>query len=158
MEVVLAKASGFCFGVKRAVDTVYEQAEKSGLIYTYGDIVHNKEVVKDLEERGVKVIESRRELEELQSGKVIIRAHGVAKDICDLIDAKGLECIDATCPFVKRIHNIVEKESSNGRSIIIIGDAKHPEVEGIKGWSKTTAYVVETPEEARNFTAKDGEI
>ncbi len=157
MEVVLAKASGFCFGVKRAVDTVYEQAEKSGLIYTYGDIVHNKEVVKDLEERGVKVIESRRELEELQSGKVIIRAHGVAKDICDLIDAKGLECIDATCPFVKRIHNIVEKESSNGRSIIIIGDAKHPEVEGIKGWSKTTAYVVETPEEARNFTAKDGE-
>ena len=157
MEVVLAKASGFCFGVKRAVDTVYEQAEKGGLIYTYGDIVHNKEVVRDLEEKGVKVIESRRELEELQSGKVIIRAHGVAKDICDLIDAKGLECIDATCPFVKRIHNIVEKESSNGRSIIIIGDAKHPEVEGIKGWSKTTAYVVETPEEARNFTAKDGE-
>ena len=91
MEVVLAKASGFCFGVKRAVDTVYEQIKTGGDIYTYGDIVHNEEVVKDLCKKGVKVLESREELEKLKSGKVIIRAHGVSKEICSLIEENGLE-------------------------------------------------------------------
>lgn len=157
MEVVLAKASGFCFGVKRAVDTVYEQAASGGDIYTYGDIVHNEEVVKDLRKKGVKVLESREELLGLKSGRVIIRAHGVSREICGLIEEKGLECIDATCPFVKRIHNIVEKESSNGRSIIIIGNDGHPEVEGIKGWTQTVAYVIESREQAQNFKAKEGE-
>jgi 4-hydroxy-3-methylbut-2-enyl diphosphate reductase len=157
MEVLLAKTSGFCFGVKRAVDTVYEQIEQGGEIYTYGPIVHNDEVVKDLEEKGVKVINSKEELENLSSGKVIIRAHGVSKEICSLIENKGLECIDATCPFVKRIHNIVEKESAEGRHIIIIGNDGHPEVEGIKGWSLTPATVIESEEETTNFKAKKGE-
>ena len=123
MEVVLAKTSGFCFGVKRAVDTVYEQLEKNGSkggIYTYGPIIHNEEVVKDLEKKGVRVLDSRQELEALDSGSVIIRSHGVSKDIYDIIEKKGLDCIDATCPFVKRIHGIVEKESSQGRRIVII--------------------------------------
>ena len=84
-------------------------------------IIHNEEVVKDLEEKGVKVLNSKEELEELKEGNVVIRSHGVSKDICDLIEKKGLECIDATCPFVKRIHNIVQKESENGRQIVIIG-------------------------------------
>jgi 4-hydroxy-3-methylbut-2-enyl diphosphate reductase len=156
MEVLLAKTSGFCFGVKRATDTVYEQVEKGGEIYTYGPIVHNEEVVKDLEDRGVKVINSREELESLTSGKVIIRAHGVPKEICELIEGKGLECIDATCPFVKRIHNIVEKESKS-RHIIIIGNEGHPEVEGIKGWSHTPATVIESEQQALDFTTKKDE-
>jgi 4-hydroxy-3-methylbut-2-enyl diphosphate reductase len=158
MEVVLAKTSGFCFGVKRAVDTVYEQINKNeDNIYTYGPIVHNEEVVKDLQEKGVEVINSKQELDKLEKGKVIIRAHGVPKEICELIESKNVECIDATCPFVKRIHNIVEKESNNGRHIIIIGNDGHPEVEGIKGWSHTPATVIESEKEALDFTAKIGE-
>ena len=93
MEVILAKTSGFCFGVKRAVDTVYEQTEKSKKIYTYGPIIHNEQVVKDLEEKGVEVIESKEELEALTEGSVVIRSHGVSKDIYDLIEKKGLECM-----------------------------------------------------------------
>ncbi|MDE6910655.1 MAG: 4-hydroxy-3-methylbut-2-enyl diphosphate reductase, partial [Lachnospiraceae bacterium] len=157
MEVILAKTSGFCFGVRRAVDTVYEQAEKNDKIYTYGPIIHNEEVVKDLEDKGVKVLNSEEELEALDVGKVIIRSHGVPKKICERIAEKELECIDATCPFVKRIHKIVAKESENGRRIIIIGNDGHPEVEGIKGWSKTPAVVIESPEEATHFRAETGE-
>jgi 4-hydroxy-3-methylbut-2-enyl diphosphate reductase len=159
MEVVLAKTAGFCFGVKRATDTVYEQIDKGGEnIYTYGPIVHNEEVVNDLQEKGVKVLNSREELENLETGKVIIRAHGVSKEICELLEGKeGIEFIDATCPFVKRIHRIVEKESNNGRHIIIIGNDGHPEVEGIKGWSNTPATVIESEEEALNFTTKKDE-
>ncbi len=157
MEVILAKTSGFCFGVRRAVDTVYEQAEKNDKIYTYGPIIHNEEVVKDLEDKGVKVLNSEEELEALDEGKVIIRSHGVPKKICERIAEKGLECIDATCPFVKRIHKIVAKESENGRRIIIIGNDGHPEVEGIKGWSKTPAVVIESQEGATHFRAETGE-
>ena len=160
MEVVLAKTSGFCFGVKRAVDTVYEQLEKNGSkggIYTYGPIIHNEEVVKDLEKKGVEVLDSRQELEALDSGSVIIRSHGVSKDIYDIIEKKELDCVDATCPFVKRIHGIVEKESSQGRRIVIIGNDGHPEVEGIKGWSNTPATVIEDMQAAENFDAKSDE-
>ena len=156
MEVILAKSSGFCFGVKRAVEKVYEQTDKGKAIYTYGPIIHNEEVVKDLEQKGVKVLETREDLEALEEGSVVIRSHGVAKEIYDIIEAKGLECIDATCPFVKRIHNIVQKESENGNQIIIIGNDGHPEVEGIKGWSKTPATVIESVEEAQNFACEDG--
>ena len=148
MEVVLAKSSGFCFGVKRAVDRVYEQLAENKKIYTYGPIVHNDDVVADLEEKGVKVLNTKEELTELT---VVIRAHGVPKEIYEIMEQKNIECIDATCPFVKRIHKIVEKESAEGRRIIVIGNAKHPEVEGIRGWCKTPATVIESREEALQF-------
>ena len=151
MEVVLAKSSGFCFGVKRAVDRVYEQLAENKKIYTYGPIVHNDDVVADLEEKGVKVLNTKEELTELTEGSVVIRAHGVPKEIYEIMEQKNIECIDATCPFVKRIHKIVEKESAEGRRIIVIGNAKHPEVEGIRGWCKTPATVVESREEALQF-------
>ena len=157
MEVILAKSAGFCFGVKRAVERVYEQTDSGKKIYTYGPIIHNEEVVKDLTEKGVSVIESKEELAKLSEGTVVIRSHGVPKNIYDLIEEKGLECVDATCPFVKRIHNIVQKESEEGRKIIIIGNDGHPEVEGIKGWSKTPAIVIESKEEAEEFTAQEDE-
>ena len=151
MEVVLAKSSGFCFGVKRAVDRVYEQLADHKKIYTYGPIVHNEDVVKDLEKQGVRVLNTKEELEALTEGSVVIRAHGVPKRIYEIMEQRGIECIDATCPFVKRIHKIVEKESTEGRHIIIVGNAKHPEVEGIMGWCKNSATVIESKEEALDF-------
>ena len=152
MKVKVAKTAGFCFGVKRAVDKVYEQVEKSGTeIYTYGPIIHNEEVVRDLEEKGVKVLNGKENLEKLKCGTVIIRSHGVSREIQELIESKGLNLVDATCPFVKKIHNIVKRESSGGADIIIIGDDRHPEVEGIKGWCEGRVTVLESEEEARNF-------
>ena len=162
MEVKLAKSAGFCFGVKRAVETVYEQIEQQKTvqkklpIYTYGPIIHNEQVVKDLEEKGVKVLGSREELEALKEGIVVIRSHGIGKDICQLIEEKGLICVDATCPFVKRIHNIVEKESAEGKQILIIGNPGHPEVEGIRGWCSTPAITVESEEELENLQVENG--
>ncbi len=152
MQVKVAKSAGFCFGVQRAVDTVYEQVEK-GIrpIYTYGPIIHNEVVVQDLEEKGVKVLGSRKELEELEEGTVIIRSHGVGKEIYELIRKQGLHCVDATCPFVKKIHRTVEKESRAGKQIVIIGNDRHPEVEGIKGWCSTPAVVIESAQQAENL-------
>ena len=154
MEVRLADCAGFCFGVKRAVDTVYEQLKNGKTIYTYGPIVHNEEVVRELAEKGVRVLESKEELKSLKAGEniptVIIRAHGVAKEIYDIMEANGLECIDATCPFVKKIHRIVEQKSTEGYHVIVVGDPKHPEVEGIVGWCQGPVTVLETPEQAEN--------
>ena len=155
MEVIRAKSAGFCFGVKRAVDTVYEQVEKQmgKQIYTYGPIIHNEEVVKDMEAHGVKVLRGEEELKGLEEGLVIIRSHGVPKRICDLMDEKGIEYVDATCPFVLKIHRLVEQYSREGYHIIIIGNETHPEVEGIKGWSDPTeTTVIGTCEEAEKFT------
>ena len=158
MEVKLAKTAGFCFGVQRAVDTVHTQIEEgSAPIYTYGPIVHNETVVQELEEKGVQVLNTKEELASLKEGTVIIRAHGVGKHIYDLLEQKGLHLVDATCPFVRKIHRIVQKEGALGRSILIIGSAKHPEVEGIRGWCSTPSYVVESVEEAQNFTIASSE-
>ena len=96
MEVLLAKSAGFCFGVKRAVDRVYELAQTSAKIYTYGPIIHNEEVVGDLEKKGVSVIETKEELSQIKEGVIVIRSHGVAKEIYDQIEQQGLECVDAT--------------------------------------------------------------
>ncbi|MBD5444713.1 MAG: 4-hydroxy-3-methylbut-2-enyl diphosphate reductase [Lachnospiraceae bacterium] len=156
MEVILADNAGFCFGVKRAVDTVYEQAKSGERIYTYGPIIHNEEVVADLRKKGVGVIESEEELENIKEGCVVIRSHGLPENICEKIKRQGLKCVDATCPFVKRIHEIVRKESEAGKQIVIIGNPGHPEVEGIKGWCRTPAIVIESIEEAQNFSY-DGE-
>ena len=157
MEIKLAKTAGFCFGVHRAVDTVYEQIKESTApIYTYGPIVHNETVVKELESQGVRVLNTKEELSGLKEGTVIIRAHGVGKEICDLLEAKGIHLVDATCPFVRKIHRIVQKEGMNGRQILIIGNARHPEVEGIRGWCTTPSFVVESVEEAQNFTMDPG--
>ena len=154
MEVTVAKSAGFCFGVKRAVEKVYEQTGKGNKIYTYGPIIHNGEVVRDLEERGVTVIGSMEELGQLQEGTVVIRSHGVAKEVYEKIEEQGLDCEDATCPFVKRIHKIVEKESRAGKRIIIIGNPGHPEVEGIRGWSLSETAVIESRKEAEAFAER----
>ena len=157
MEIRLAECAGFCFGVRRAVDTVYEQLRKGKTIYTYGPIVHNEEVVRELTEKGVKVLENKDALSMLpdsqeKNAAVIIRAHGVPEEIYEIMEQKGLECIDATCPFVKRIHKIVREEGEKGSHVVIVGNPVHPEVEGIVGWCKGPVTVLETPEEAEKFT------
>ena len=159
MEVLKAKSAGFCFGVKKAMETVYQQIEanRDKPIYTFGPLIHNEEVVKELKSKGVEVVDSVEELKALKEGIVIIRSHGVSKDIYKIMEDNGIECLDATCPFVKRIHKILEKESDAGKRIIIIGNDGHPEVEGIKGWSSTPAMVVEKEEEAREFSCKSEE-
>ncbi len=158
MKVVTAKSAGFCFGVKRAVETVYEEIEKgNNKIYTFGPIIHNESVVKDLQSRGVAVIDSVRELREIKEGTVIIRSHGVRENIYGIMRENGLNIVDATCPFVKKIHNIVKEKSSEGYNIIIIGNENHPEVEGIKGWAQslinTCVEVIDTEEKAEKYIA-----
>ena len=154
-EIILAKSAGFCFGVERAVNKVYEEAAAGGEIYTYGPIIHNKEVVADLEARGVHVAESADELKALRGGTVIIRSHGVSRDTDRLIRESAHKCIDATCPFVKRIHRTVEAESAAGKKIVIVGNPVHPEVIGIMGWSSTPVTVIQTAEEAAGFSVSD---
>lgn len=162
MEIIMAKTAGFCFGVKRAVDTVYEEVEKhkdkpDHPVYTYGPIIHNEEVVNDLADKGVKVIHNLEELRQIHKGSIVIRSHGVEKKVYDLINEQGLELVDATCPFVLKIHKIVREESEKGNRILIIGNDSHPEVEGIKGWCKTRPIVVETEEDIDSIDIKHGE-
>ena len=159
MKIILAKSAGFCFGVKRAVDTVYQQVLLNhGKIYTYGPIIHNEEVVRDLEEKGVCVVETREQLKECKDGTVIIRSHGVGKEIYNLLKENQISYVDATCPFVRKIHQIVEQYSREDYHVVIIGNENHPEVEGIKGWSSNldATTVISTPQEAENFLLKDG--
>ncbi len=160
MEVILAKNAGFCFGVKRAVDQVYEQIELNNgrrKICTFGPIIHNREVVEDLRSKGVEVIENAVEIPELKGQIMIIRPHGVPKEIYDLAEANDVEIIDATCPFVRKIHNIVAEKGKEGFHVVIAGDATHPEVEGIVSWCTGPFTVVNTEEEVRSFTADPGQ-
>ena len=150
MKINIAKSAGFCFGVKRAVDTVYKESSKKN-VYTFGPIIHNDEVVADLERQGVHVINDSKEFKSLSEGTIIIRSHGVSKAIYDEILNAGLDLVDATCPFVRKIHKIVERESGDGRVIIIIGNNHHPEVEGIMGWCHTHPIVIENREQAEGI-------
>lgn len=152
MKVTVAKSAGFCFGVERAVDSVYSVIEEGDSpIYTFGPIIHNEQVVADLEAKGVQVINEIDELKKVDKGTVIIRSHGVAKEVYDILEKRGIKVVDATCPFVKKIHNIVQTESNNGKKIIIIGNDNHPEVEGIKGWVNGDAIVINKEEQIENL-------
>lgn len=148
MIVEVAKNAGFCFGVKRAVDLVFGEAKKQdGPVYTYGPIINNEEVVKELEDYDVRVIKQVEEVQSLEEGKIIIRSHGVSREIQERLNDSKLEVIDATCPFVKRIHKYVEEYSKKGYTIIIIGNKEHPEVQGICGWSFSQKTIVINSEE-----------
>jgi (E)-4-hydroxy-3-methyl-but-2-enyl pyrophosphate reductase len=141
LEIIVAKSAGFCFGVNNAVKLVNEliETEKSG-IYTYGPIIHNDQVVELLSSKGVEKIDN---LDDVIPGRhIVIRAHGVSPEIYDIINSKGLILNDATCPYVKKIHNLVNEKSKEGYQVIIVGDKDHPEVVGIKGWCSNKASVV----------------
>ena len=147
MKVELAKSAGFCFGVEKAVNTVYEEAKKNDdIVYTLGPIIHNEEVVKDMKKSGVEAV-AIEDLHSLPKGTVIIRSHGVSKEIYNYVKESGHRVVDATCPFVKKIHAIVSVQSGKGKTVVIIGNPKHPEVEGIRGWGDQNTYAVENIDE-----------
>ncbi len=159
-KVTLAKTAGFCFGVKRAVDIVYTEAEKGKRVYTLGPIVHNEEVVADLEKMGVSVIDET-VLEdddvELSGATVVIRAHGVSENVYARLVEKQCEIVDATCPFVQKIHDIVRKHASEGYDIVIIGSKEHPEVQGILSRCLSKGKALETEEEITCYEPENKE-
>ena len=154
MEVITAKTAGFCFGVKRAVEiALREAASGGGPIYTYGQLIHNDQVTGDLERKGVRVISSEEELSALHEGTVILRAHGAPPRVYETIRSNGLRLIDATCPYVKKIHRIVSDDAAQGMSIMIAGDRNHPEVQGIIGWcGDAKVYVISEPSQLQGFS------
>ena len=154
MKVTLAKSAGFCFGVKRAVDMVYEQIEdaKERPIYTYGPIIHNEEVVKELAEKGVRVIAEDEDPHGLEPGTVIIRSHGVGRKVKEDLENAGFTIVDATCPFVQKIHRYVAKYAEEGYFVLIVGSESHPEVQGIIGWMPNDSYaVISTPQDLEDL-------
>ena len=159
MKLTIAKSAGYCFGVKRAVNMVYQEAEEAKVpVYTYGPIIHNEEVVRDLKQRGVHVVRELKELENLPKGKIIIRSHGISRREHEAMKACGFEVLDATCPFVLKIHRLVEKYSKEGYRIVIAGNEHHPEVEGILGWVEgQPAYTVTRQEDIEKLPLKEGE-
>ena len=154
MKVTLAKSAGFCFGVKRAVDMVYEQIKdaKERPIYTYGPIIHNEEVVKELAEKGVRVIAEDEDPHGLEPGTVIIRSHGVGRKVKEDLENAGFTIVDATCPFVQKIHRYVAKYAEEGYFVLIVGSESHPEVQGIIGWMPNDSYaVISTPQDLEDL-------
>ena len=144
MSIKLAEHAGFCFGVKRALDIVLETAGNEK-IYTLGPLIHNEQVVAYLEGKNVFAVNS---VDDVETGStVIIRTHGVPKSYYDVLDEKGCKIIDATCPFVKKIHKIVNEHHQKGIDVIIVGDCNHPEVIGINGWCDNSAKIISGPEE-----------
>ena len=144
MKIFLAKDAGYCFGVRDAVNLAYESAEKYGDVYMLGDIVHNENVIKDLNQAGAKVVSS---LDEVPDGKpILFRAHGTPIETWSDADKNNMNIIDATCPLVKEIYEEVVKFAKEGRKIIIIGDHGHDEVVGISSQVDNTIIVSNTDE------------
>ena len=154
MSVTIAKSAGFCFGVSRAVETVEKAAGEGRQVVTLGPIIHNRHVVDKFDAMGIRVIESPEEA--IAGMTVIIRSHGVSRGVCEALNKPGVEVIDATCPFVKRIHGIVEKAREEGRLPVIMGTRSHPEVVGIAGWCDD-CRIFENAEELEDW-ALSGEI
>ncbi|MBR5152434.1 MAG: bifunctional 4-hydroxy-3-methylbut-2-enyl diphosphate reductase/30S ribosomal protein S1, partial [Clostridia bacterium] len=151
MKVQIAEKAGFCFGVDRAVKIAYQLAEEKGAIATYGMLIHNQDVIDDLSRCGVAVIHAPEEV--LPGMQVIIRAHGIGQKEQDALIAAGACVVDATCPYVKKIHQIVKKAYEEGRTVIICGDGAHPEVQGINGWCENTAIVIQREEELEQISS-----
>ena len=139
MKITLAKTAGFCFGVNRAVNTVYELVEKGEKVCTLGPIIHNSQLVDELREKGVRVIENENEAKPNET--LVIRSHGVPECVMEKAKEQGVKVVDATCPFVAKIHNIVSEASEKGETVLIAGDEKHKEVIGIMGHCKGETFV-----------------
>lgn len=159
-RVITASTAGFCFGVQNAVDTVYKEIDKpqNGPINTFGPIIHNETVVEELRQKGVGILNTVEEARAQEGGTIIIRSHGVARKTWEELGSGTAEVVDTTCPFVKKIHEIVHRASEEGKQIVIIGNHGHAETEGTVGWSSTPATVIETEEEARNYKADPNRI
>ena len=151
-EITVAKSAGFCFGVDRAVKMVYNELEKKQHVATLGPIIHNTDVVSDMQRKGARIIETVSELKDNEL--VVIRSHGVGRDVYEQIAEKGNPMLDATCPFVARIHKIVSEKAAEGYFILIAGDASHPEVQGIVGHCCENCMVCKDKTELQDFFEK----
>ena len=150
-QIILAKTAGFCFGVDRAVNLVYELVGEGKKVCTLGPIIHNAQLVADLESKGVKIID---DISQAPQGyTVVVRTHGVEKSVLDELESKGIDYVNATCPFVTKIHNIVKKQDEN-TVVLIAGDKNHPEVLGIKSYCKGDSYVFKNEEELTEIIQK----
>jgi len=152
MEIIIAKDSGLCYGVKRAIQIANEtlSAEK-GKVFTLGDLIHNPKVINDLEQQGIRSME---DLNELSEGTVIIRSHGVSPDIYKKIEEKKIKIVDATCPIVKRIQRLVEALAKEEGEIVIVGNKNHPESRGLIGYSQGKGIIVESEALAQKMPKK----
>ncbi len=156
MSIQVAKSAGFCFGVNRAVEMVYDLLQKGKKVYTLGPIIHNPQLVAELSEKGVTIASEPEEVPE--GGTVVVRSHGVAQDVMDRISQCGVECADATCPFVAKIHKIVSDASKKGQVILVAGDRHHPEVEGIIGHCSGFYYVFKNRAELKTINESHPEL
>ena len=153
MKVVVAESAGFCFGVNRAVNMVYELLKNGKNVYTLGPIIHNPQTLAELESKGVKVVSAPDEVP--PNGTLVIRSHGVSRAVQNRIEELNLDCADATCPFVQKIHKIVSGASKHGDIVLIAGDANHPEVKGIQGHCAGSCYVFKNAEELKNILIEE---
>lgn len=144
MKIIVSEYNGFCGGVKAAVVKADKILSEDKKLYSYGEIIHNRDVVEKLKSKGMVVVD---ELPDDNDAKLLIRSHGVGKDIYDKINEKNIDLVDATCVKVKKIHKIVEEFKNNGYNIIVVGDENHPEVQGIVGWCNNEAEVIKNSED-----------
>ncbi|MDW7667590.1 MAG: 4-hydroxy-3-methylbut-2-enyl diphosphate reductase [Bacillota bacterium] len=154
-KIEKAEHLGTCFGVERALEITYNALEDDKHIYCYGDLIHNNDVKKELENKGLIVLNDVNSIENEKSDKIIFRSHGVSKSVYEESRNKGLEIIDATCPKVKKIHKIVQDCYNNDYTIILFGNKDHPELIGIKGWCNNEALIFQDLED---FKSKENQI
>ncbi len=153
MKITLAKHAGHCFGVKAAMQKAFATVrDEQQPIYTLGPIIHNRQVVEKLEKEGVRAVKN---LSEIEKGVIIIRSHGVSPEVIAQAEARGLKVIDATCPFVQRAHKLARQLVDEGFELVILGDARHPEIEGILGTVQGAALVVTQAGEVENLPKKN---
>lgn len=146
MEIIIAKNSGFCYGVRRALRMAKTaRSRNKGKVFTLGDIIHNPQVIADLKKRG---LESTEDAAAIATGTVLIRSHGAAPETYKILEKKRVGVIDATCPIVKKIQNLVERLAGEGEEVIIAGNKKHPEIKGLVGYSHGRARVIESEAQA----------
>ena len=145
MKITVAESAGFCFGVNRAVEMVLKLLDEGKTVDTLGPIIHNPQMVKELEEKGVKIVFDPGETR--PNATLVVRSHGVSRQVKEKIKDLGIACADATCPFVSKIHQIVSDAVQRGDTVLIAGDASHPEVQGITGYCENSFYVFRNSEE-----------
>ncbi len=152
MQVIIAKNSGLCYGVKRALRMAKEtRKQKRKKIFTFGDLIHNPQVIADLENKGIHSID---DLTQINTGPIILRSHGVSPQIYNYLQEKNIEIVDATCPIVKKIQKLVEALAAQGDEIIIVGNKEHPEIKGLIGYSDGRGIIIENECQARTLPTK----
>lgn len=157
MEIIVASNAGFCFGVSKAINQIYNLLDNEGeKIYTIGPIIHNRQVVEYLNSKGVSVVEDINGIDE--KGNVVIRTHGVTPDVYRELENKGFSYTDATCPYVKKIHKLVNEKSNEGYQVVIVGDKEHPEVKGINGWCDNKAIIVYDEEDVNSIKSVNKKV